>query len=113
MRSKVSTYEQIRRAHDREGLSIRALSQRFHVHRRDVRQALASALPPPRKAPVRAAPKLDCWKPVIEQWLEEDRARPRKQRHTAHRVWQRLVEEHGAEVSETTVRRYAILSVVN
>ena len=106
MRSKVSTYEQIRRAHDREGLSIRSLSRRFRVHRRDVRQALASAVPPARKVPARAAPKLDHWKPVIERWLEEDRAMPRKQRHTAHRVWQRLVEEHGAEVSETTVRRY-------
>jgi hypothetical protein len=38
MRSKVSTYEQIRRAHDREGLSIRALARRFRVHRRDVRR---------------------------------------------------------------------------
>ena len=102
----MSTYEQIRRAHDREGLSIRSLARRFRVHRRDVRQALASALPPPRKVAARAAPKMDRWKPVIERWLEEDRAMPRKQRHTAHRAWQRLVEEHGAEISETTVRRY-------
>jgi hypothetical protein len=106
MRSKVSTYEQVRRAHDREGLSIRALSQRFRVHRRDVRHALDSAVPPPRKVPARAAPKMDHWKAMLERWLEEDRAMPRKQRHTAHRAWQRLVEEHGADVGETTVRRY-------
>ena len=105
----MSSYEQIRRARDREGLSIRALSQRFRVHRRDVRQALASAVPPARKVPARAAPKLDRWKPVIERWLEEDRAMPRKQRHTARRAWQRLVEEHRAEVSETTVRRYVAI----
>jgi hypothetical protein len=49
---------------------------------------------------------MDRWKPVIERCLEEDRAMPRKQRHTAHRPWQRLVEEHGADVGETTVRRY-------
>ena len=55
---------------------------------------------------MRSAPKLDAWKPVIDKWLEDDRAMPRKQRHTARRVWQRLVEEHGAEVGETTVRRY-------
>ena len=106
MRSKVSLYEQIRKAHDREGLSIRALSRRFRAHRRDVRQALASAVPPPRKVAARPAPKLDRWKPTIEQWLEEDKTSPRKQRHTARRVWQRLVEEHGAEVSEGTVRRF-------
>ena len=106
-RSKVSVYEQIRKAHEREGLSVRALARRFHVHRRDVRQALASALPPPRKAaPPRAAPKIDPWKPVIETWLEADKKAPRKQRHSARRVWQRLVEEHGADISEPTVRRF-------
>lgn len=99
-------YEQIRRAHERDELSVRELARRFHVHRRDVRQALASAVPPERKAVVRAAPALDRWKPTIDGWLEADRSAPRKQRHTARRVWQRLVEEHGAQVGESTVRRY-------
>jgi transposase len=106
-RSKVSVYEQIRKSHEREGLSVRALARRFHVHRRDVRQALASALPPPRiAAPPRPAPKIDPWKPVIESWLEADKKAPRKQRHSARRVWQRLREEHGADLSEPTVRRF-------
>ena len=35
-----------------------------------------------------------------------DREAPRKQRHTARRVWQRLVAEHGATLSEVTVSRY-------
>ena len=43
---------------------------------------------------------------MIDGWLEEDRKAPRKQRHTARRVWQRLVEEHGVLVGESTVRRY-------
>ncbi len=103
----MSVYEQIRKAHEREGLGIRALARRFGVHRRDVRQALASAVPPARKpAPPRPAPALDPWKPTIEQWLEQDKTAPRKQRHTARRVWQRLVEEYGADVGESTVRRY-------
>jgi transposase len=104
--SKVLVYEQIRKAREREGLSIRALGRRFRVHRRDVRQALASALPPARKPVERAAPKMDRWKATVESWLEADRTAPRKQRHTARRVWQRLVHEHGAEVSESTVRRF-------
>lgn len=49
-------YERIRKAHEREELSVRELARRFHVHRRDVRQALASAVPPGRKVPGRAAP---------------------------------------------------------
>jgi transposase len=106
-RSKVSVYEQVRKVHEREGVSIRELSRRFGVHRRDVRQALVSAIPPPRKqrAP-RPAPVMDRWKPLIERWLEEDRTAPRKQRHTARRVWERLAEEHGAVVGESTVRSY-------
>lgn len=99
-------FEEIRRVSEREGLSVRALSRRFGVHRRDVRLALASPVPPPRRVVVRVAPKLDPWKAVIEEWLEADRTAPRKQRHTARRVWQRLVEEHGANVGEGTVRRY-------
>jgi hypothetical protein len=52
-------FEQIRRDRDRGGLSIRALAERHGVHRRAVRQALESALPPPKRAPVlRPAPKL-------------------------------------------------------
>lgn len=104
--SRVELYEQIRKASEREGLSIRELSRRFRVHRRDVRQALQSAVPPPRKAVVRPSPLLDRWKPMIDRWLEEDRSAPRKQRHTARRVWERLVEEEGAVIGESTVRRY-------
>lgn len=75
-RSKVKLYEQVRKAHERDGLSVRELARRFHVHRRDVRQALASAVPPERKAVVRAAPALDRWKPTIDGWLEADRTVP-------------------------------------
>lgn len=104
--SRVEIYEQIRKTSEREGLSIRELSRRFGVHRRDVRRALSCAVPPARKKVERPAPLLDPWKSTIDRWLEEDRAAPRKQRHTARRVWQRLVEEKGAEVGESTVRRY-------
>ena len=93
--SKVKLYEQIRRCHEREQVSVRELARRFHVHRRDVRQALASPLPPERKVAERPAPTLDRWKPTIDGWLAADRLAPRKQRHTARRVWQRLVEEIG------------------
>lgn len=99
-------FEQIRKAHDRDGLGVRELSRRFHVHRRDVRLALASAVPPPRKPQARPASVLDAWKVTIDGWLEADKTAPRKQRHTARRVWQRLVEEHDVVVGESTVRRY-------
>lgn len=99
-------YERIRRDHREEGLSVRGLAERHQVHRRAVRQALSSPLPPARKAPERAAPALGPHKATIRAWLLEDQGAPPKQRHTARRIWQRLVSEHGAQVSESTVRAY-------
>jgi transposase len=105
-RSKVELFEHIRKTHDREQLSIRELSRRFNVHRRTVREALMSPVPAPRKAMSRVSPVLEPWKSVIDGWLAADKEAPRKQRHTARRVWQRLVDEYDAEVGESTVRRY-------
>lgn len=106
-RSKVALFEQIRKAHEREGLSVRALSDRFGTHRRTVRQALSSPVPPPRKpTPPRVSPALEPWKPTIDAWLAADKEVPKKQRHTARRVYERLIEEHEADVGESTVRRY-------
>jgi hypothetical protein len=67
----VELFEEIRKAHDREELGIRALAHRFGVHRRAVRQALASPIPPPRKHTVRPSPALDPWKTTIDRWLAE------------------------------------------
>jgi transposase len=103
----VELFEQIRRDKDVEDLSIRALAERHGVHRRTVRQALESAVPPPRKTPEgRPAPALGAFHKIVDGWLRADLEAPRKQRHTARRVWQRLVAEHGAQVSERQVRRY-------
>ncbi len=55
-RSKVELYEQIRKSSERDGLSIRALAERFEVHRRTVRAALASPIPEPRKSVERPSP---------------------------------------------------------
>ncbi len=99
-------YERIRRDHRDEGVSIRELAERHHVHRRTVREAIAAAPPPPRMTPQRVSPALGPWKNTIRGWLEADRDVPRKQRHTARRVHQRLVEEHGADVAEPTVRAF-------
>ena len=105
--SRMELFEQIRRDRRDSKLSIRELAQRHGVHRRTVRQALASAVPPPRKLyRRRVRPAIDDWSELIDSWLIADQQAPRKQRHTARRVWQRLVAEHGATMSEATVTRY-------
>lgn len=106
MRSRVEEFAEIRRAARVEGLSINALAKRFRVHRRTVRQALESAEPPARKTPVRAAPKLDGVRELIDGMLRQDIDAPRKQRQTATRIWHRLLDEYGADVGYPTVRDY-------
>jgi transposase len=104
MRSRVEQFEVIRRQHRDDGAGIRELARRHGVHRRTVRQALEGAVPPPRRTPERQAPALGPHEATVRQWLVEDQAAPPKQRHTARRVWQRLQQERGALVAESTVR---------
>ena len=100
-------FEDIRIDHRREGLSIHELADKYKVHRRTVRQALDNPVPPERKdySP-RDRPVLGPWVDMIDSWLLDDQSRPKKQRHTATRVWRRLVEEHGAKVAQRTVSKY-------
>jgi len=106
----VELYEQIRRDAARMrsetgGVSVRALAVRHETHRRTVRLALGSAMPPQkRSAGSRPAPVLGAFHDVIDGWLVADQSAPRKQRHTARRVFQRLRDEHGCQAAESTVR---------
>ena len=97
-------FERIRRDRRDEGLSIRQLAVKHGVHRRTVRQALRDATPPERKSVEREAASFGPYEQLVTGWLTADLDAPRKQRHTARRVWQRLVEEQGAELAESTVR---------
>ncbi len=106
MGSRVQLYADIRHDARVDGLSIRELARKHGVHRRTVRQALAAAEPPPRKKPVRTAPRLDPYKPAIDEMLTYDLTAPRKQRHTATRILARLRDEHGATKEQLTYQGF-------
>ena len=79
MRSRMELFEQIRRDRDREGLSTRALTVKYGVHRRAVRHALAWPVPPTKRSPVsRPAPRLGAHHALIDAWLEADQNAPKK-----------------------------------
>jgi transposase len=103
----VELFELIRRDHYVQGYSIRQIARQRGVHRRAVRQALASALPAKRKRPPREPPVLTrALRQVIDEWLQADRTAPRKQRHTGRRLFERLAKEHGYRGAAVTVQRY-------
>ena len=56
MERRVELFAAIRFDWQRYRMPVRALARKYDVHRRTVRQAIASPVPPERKVPVRAAP---------------------------------------------------------
>ncbi|MEX2501723.1 MAG: IS21 family transposase, partial [Trueperaceae bacterium] len=69
---------------------------------------MATSTPPQRKTPERARPTLsEEIASFIDGIIRGDQTAPRKQRHTDRRIFQRVHDELGATISESTVSRYA------
>ena len=106
-RTKVELYEQIRREYEFGVGSIIGVARKLGVHRRMVREAVRNAVPAQRKKTERPAVKMAPAVPLIDAILESDRKAPRKQRHTARRIFDRIrAEIPGCTPAERTVRQY-------
>ena len=106
-RAKVELFEQIRREYEFGDGTVLGVARKLGVHRRMVRQALASARTAGAPAGQRKRPVIEPLMPFIDAILEADRNAPRKQRHTAHRIWQRIETELPEQkVAEVTIRQY-------
>ena len=63
------------------------------------------------KAPPKRGSRLDPHHQVIDEWLRDDLDAPRKQRHTAKRIFDRLLgERHATGLSYWMVREYVARS---
>jgi transposase len=103
----VELYGRVRYAVQIEGLSHRAAARRFGIDPRTVAKMVRFAAPPGyvRTKPP-AKPKLDPFIPVIDRILFDDKSRPRKQQHTAKRIFERLRDEYGFTGGLTIVKDY-------
>jgi transposase len=104
---KVEVYARVRRAVQVDGMSIRQVAREFGLARKTIRKMLQFSVPPgyERKKPVQR-PKLGPWLGIIDQILVDDQSQPKKQRHTAKRIWDRLKAEHGFGGGYTVVKDY-------
>jgi len=104
---QVDEKEIIRRLYFIKRHSIRRIAREHHYSRKTIRKAIADAsVPEYHLSGPKACPVMDLFLPTIEKWLLQDRNRPKKQRHTAHRIYVRLVKELGFTGGERTVRKH-------
>src|SRR3954465_5825893 len=101
----MENWAEIRRRVLVDGLSKRAACREYDLHWDTLTKILEHSAPPGyRRTAPRPKPKLDPFLGVIHEILEGDRKAPRKQRHTAVRIFQRLRDEHGYRGGLTVVK---------
>lgn len=86
-------------------LSKRGACREYEISWHTLAKILAHHEPPGyRQQQPRPKPKLASFLPVIDQILKDDHRAPKKQRHTAWRIFQRLKDEHGFTGGYTVVK---------
>ena len=94
---------------DAAGMSGRQIAEQLEVNRETVAKYLSQddfSPQPPVVVPRQKSSVIVAHTATIDRWLTDDQSRPRKQRHTAKRIFERLVAEHGYAGSYYPVQRY-------
>ena len=102
----VDQYKYIRTAHRVYGKKIREIARDTSHSRNTVKKALRGEYDGYSPRQNQPYPVLGNYLPIVDRWLEGDKEKPKKQRHTAKRVYDRLCHEHGYDGSDRTVRKY-------
>ena len=105
-------YELVRTAHRVYGKNISELSRMTGHSRNTIKKAIRGEPWGYKERQHQPFPVLGQYLAIISNWLESDKEAPKKQRHTARRIYNRLVEEHGYDGGESTVRRYVSMAKI-
>ncbi len=103
---KMDQYELIRTSQRVYKKSIRQIAKETGHSRNTVRKVLSGQEPKYRRNKEAVCRVMDPVGTIVEQWLQADRESPKKQRHTSHRVYTRLLEEYDFKGAESTVRQW-------
>ena len=86
-------------------MSKREACRQYEIHWQTLKKILTHEEPPGyRRAKPPRRPKIEPVLPIIQPILDDDTKAPKKQRHTAKRIWQRLRDEHGFTGGYTIVK---------
>jgi len=99
-------YELVRTGYRVYGKNISELARLTGHSRNTIKKAIRGEPWGYKERNHQSFPALGDYLASIDRWLESDKEKPAKQRHTAHRIYNRLVDEHGFKGGESTVRRY-------
>lgn len=105
-------YELIRNAHRVYGKNISEIARMTGHSLNTVKKAIRGEHWGYKESSDQPFSVLGSYLEVIDEWLLGDREQPKKQRHTARRIYNRLVAEHGYKGGESTVRRYVRVSKI-
>ncbi len=101
---KVENIELIRKLVLIDGLSQNEVAQRLGHSKRSVKRALDNPEPRPYTlSGPRKSPVVEAVRPIVQQWLQDDQSKPRKQRHTQTRIYERLRDEYQFTGSRRTI----------
>jgi len=103
---KVDQYDFIRTSHRVYGKKIKQIARETGHSKNTIKKVLKGEYKGYKERNSQPFPVLEPYLDIIDGWLKSDKKNPKKQRHTAVRVYNRLKTEHGFKGAETTVRRY-------
>jgi len=100
-------YQKLRRLHQVEKLSQRAIAKQLGISRHTVEKYCSGKiLPDMRKTVERASPLREATEATILRMLEQNKTLPKKQQFNAHHIWLHLLEKEGIAIAESTVREH-------